>query len=358
MGGDLNGLPEPGLLAADVELVARAQAIFGRAYTVPEGVAPELEELARLVADAASLDAEVCALAVADYFELATGDHVFTVFGPPTEATDAAIGKITDGVELARSDPSRARAWLDGLMAVPVLLRAAPDGEVDKAAKLQLWFRLCESRFRLCLGSGEDRARCQAHRRACRKRAMERVGLPLEADPEHAGGAETTPPAEPVDPAETARRRQERIERLAESDPDQGQASTPEREEKRRRDAEAAVGVEEQGKLRGVHRPSKGGEGDFHDADGDAWDVKRPYSRTKLGEHMRRKAKLPAGTPLPAQPPEFDPQALAEEVRVQRDRNGRKVIVDTRELTPDDKAAAKRAIHDAGLSGQVVYYPD
>ena len=42
----------------------------------------------------------------------------------------------------------------------------------------------------------------------------------------------------------------------------------------------------------------------------------------------------------------------------QRDQNGRKVIVDTRELTPDDKAAAKRTIHDAGLSGQVVYYPD
>ncbi|MBT9316645.1 DUF4157 domain-containing protein [Leptothoe spongobia TAU-MAC 1115] len=154
-----------------------------------------------------------------------------------------------------------------------------------------------------------------------------------------------------------AQAREERLEELA-RDPDHNGNITP----GSRREAEVALGLEEAGRLEGpVRRPQHGESGDFVDATGQEWDVKAPRSRERLIEHIQEQARqrgrpepnIPADRPMRG---EFTVEGELEVIRGEL-RTGEKVIIDTQNLTPQDTAALQQAVQDAGLNGDVIFYP-
>jgi hypothetical protein len=131
-----------------------------------------------------------------------------------------------------------------------------------------------------------------------------------------------------------------------------------------RREAEAALGLEEAGKLPApVRRPdkTKGEHGDFVDGQGQLWDHKGPMSRDKLIENIKEKARQ-AGKPEPNINPnkkikgEFDVNKEVEKVKGEI-ANNENVILDTRGLNNKDEQALRKAIADEKLEDNLEWYP-
>lgn len=131
-----------------------------------------------------------------------------------------------------------------------------------------------------------------------------------------------------------------------------------------RREAEVALSLEEQGRLKPkIRRPQKGNghSGDFVDGAGQDWDVKQPHSRGPLIKKLQAKARaegkappeFPADKPIPG---EFSVDTTLKEI--QREVSaGENVIVDTIMLDAEDLAALRKAVTNAGLKPNVIFFP-
>lgn len=131
-----------------------------------------------------------------------------------------------------------------------------------------------------------------------------------------------------------------------------------------RREAEVALSLEEQGKLKPkVRRPQKGDghSGDFVDGAGKDWDVKRPYSRGELIQEIQKKAAAkgkPPRTFSPTEPVpgEFSVRTVLAEIQGEI-QLGENVIVDTSKLNAADLTALRQAVTQAGLDAHVLFFP-
>ncbi len=128
--------------------------------------------------------------------------------------------------------------------------------------------------------------------------------------------------------------RQQRLDELA-KDPAHGGKITP----GTREEAEAALGLEEQGALRGpVRRSTNPGE-DFVDGAGQSWDVKAFRSQ------------------VPGRRGAFNLADAVTKIR-QELRLGENVILDTRNMTSGDAGVLKQAIEElAEAGGRVLFWP-
>jgi len=133
----------------------------------------------------------------------------------------------------------------------------------------------------------------------------------------------------------------------------------------KQREAEVALDMEEQGRLKEPIRrpaPQDGHSGDFVDGNGQDWDVKRPHSRAQVEENIRQRFAA-EGRP----PPRFDPNRTLEgafdlkvtlkDIQAEL-AGGENVIVDTSKLNSADLAALRQALIDEGILGtKVLLYP-
>jgi hypothetical protein len=131
------------------------------------------------------------------------------------------------------------------------------------------------------------------------------------------------------------------------------------------REAEVALDMEEQGRLKGpVRRPVRGDghSGDFVDGNGQDWDVKRPHSRVHVEENMRQQAigrgeQAPRFDPSRPLPGEFRLQEMLQTIEREFAR-GENVIVDTSKLSRADLSTLRQALIDRGVLGtRVLLYP-
>lgn len=129
-----------------------------------------------------------------------------------------------------------------------------------------------------------------------------------------------------------------------------------------RREAEAALDLEDAGKLKPpIRRPNKGEHGDFIDGNGQAWDHKGPMSRDKLIEKIKQEARE-KGKPEPKLDPnkkmkgEFNANDEVDRIKSEISK-GEKVIIDTRGLNAADKQALQDAIAKENLGENILWYP-
>jgi hypothetical protein len=131
-----------------------------------------------------------------------------------------------------------------------------------------------------------------------------------------------------------------------------------------RAEAEAGLGLEEAGEIPGpIRRPlaGEGHSGDFVDHAGVDWDVKGPYSRSKLIEKIKADARAagrrePTLDPARAQRGEFEVNDMIKDIRNEL-KTGENVIIDARGLLPADTQALRQAVEEAGLTAQVKIWP-
>ena len=150
----------------------------------------------------------------------------------------------------------------------------------------------------------------------------------------------------------------ERLEELA-RDPDHGGKIT----EQTRREAQVALDLENQGKLKAPVRrpmPGDGHSGDFVDGAGGDWDVKAYKSRQTIIDNIRTKAAAKGAPPPkldPAQPVpgEFELETAMNQLRAEL-RGGERVIIDTQGLSPSDLALLKSAVNHGNLEAVVIFH--
>jgi hypothetical protein len=160
--------------------------------------------------------------------------------------------------------------------------------------------------------------------------ALEGVGILLdEAAGAGGGGNDGAGPG-----ADSASLREQRLQELAKDPAHGGRTSAASRAE-----AEAGLGLEEGGVLRGPIRRSANPGEEFIDGNGQSWDVKAFRS------DVVRRGRFTVDTAM---------ESIGKEIR----QSGNNVILDTRNLTADDVAALKNALTQTpDLLAKVVFYP-
>jgi hypothetical protein len=354
----------------DRQTLVDIHALMRRVFLGPGSLGDELHHIYEEAIQAFDAGGDWAAI-FDSYYSLLTDDAVISSVGGPDQASLDVSSKLHHEIRAAASagDMAGAAILLDTLGKTPIYLMQAAPGDAEKARKLQQAMVRCRAQYNRCVGSGDPARQCLALWRACIARARKLYGggegemgeRPDDPDnePQPTGDSEADAEALRV---ERARRRARRLEELAE-DPDNDHRPTDESRE----EARVALELEEQGKLRRVRRPDASGSGDFVDESGPSgrqhWDRKKPWSRKNLIDELKRKGFLPPDVDENTIPEErlhgkHDKEELLEEIRRQRTR-GRKVIIDTTQMSPQDVEDLKKAINDPanGLAGEVIYYP-